>query len=211
MSYKFSRFFTILVGLPYTISLMSVLLNTSVIAQNTPLYNQNYPNITADGNLNEYSPTTAPFLVRGTVTPAVKDVQLVLKKLGFYNGVADSIYDYRTFSSVTSFQKSRNLVADGKVGPRTWEALIQADNSTSSTTVSNSPNTLPVLRIGSRGQAVRELQEFLKQRGYYDGVVDGYYNAATSLAVQAFQELYPNLRDDGIVGPRTWEVIKNNQ
>lgn len=89
MSSKCSRFFTVLLGLPCTISLMFVFLKTSVKSQNTPLYHPTYLTITADGNLNEYSPTTAPFIVRGTVTPAVKDVQLLLKKLGFYNGVRE--------------------------------------------------------------------------------------------------------------------------
>jgi peptidoglycan hydrolase-like protein with peptidoglycan-binding domain len=96
-----------------------------------------YIDIAADGNLNEYSPATAPLLVRGTVTPAVKDVQILLKELGFYNGNADSIYGPKTVSAVISFQKSRNLTANGAVNKQTWEALINADSLTSSVPTNN--------------------------------------------------------------------------
>jgi peptidoglycan hydrolase-like protein with peptidoglycan-binding domain len=158
--------------------------------------------IAADGNLNEYSPATAPLLVRSTVSPAVKDVQILLRELGFYYGDADSIYGPRTVSAVISFQRSRNLIAHGAV-----------DNLTSPVPVSDlskySPQTAPLLRLGSRGTAVRDIQGFLKQQGYYTGTVDGIYGTATAAAMESFQQRYDSLKNDGVVGPRTWVVIIN--
>jgi peptidoglycan hydrolase-like protein with peptidoglycan-binding domain len=169
--------------------------------------------IAADGNLNEYSPATAPLLVRSTVSPAVKDVQILLRELGFYYGDADSIYGPRTVSAVISFQRSRNLIAHGAVDKPTWEALIDADNLTSPVPVSDlskySPQTAPLLRLGSRGTAVRDIQGFLKQQGYYTGTVDGIYGTATAAAMESFQQRYDSLKNDGVVGPRTWVVIIN--
>ncbi len=52
-----------------------------------------------------------------------KAVQQKLKELGLYKGKVDGIYGKGTRSAVISFQKSRGLVADGIVGPKTAKAL----------------------------------------------------------------------------------------
>lgn len=187
---------------------IAVPLITKPAAAQTPLV------ISADGNLNEYSHETAPLLVRGSVTAAVKDVQLQLKELGFYYGDADSIFGPRTYSAVVSFQRSRNLPPTGIIEERTWEALIDADNRTAYVPTSNlnnisqySSQEAPVLVIGSRGNAVKDIQAFLKQQGYYTGAIDGIYGRATATAVESFQQQYDNLNNDGIVGANTWDTI----
>lgn len=174
-----------LIGLVCAMSLAALPLSSKSAYAQTPLI------ITVDGYLNEYSPSTAPLLRRGIVSSTVQDVQILLRRLGFYYGSIDGIYGAQTASGVITFQRSRNLIANGAVESRTWEALIKADNRTSPTPVSNlnkySPQTAPVLRIGSRGQAVRDIQGFLKQKGFYTGAVDGIYGNATATAVEAFQ------------------------
>ncbi|HHY81347.1 MAG TPA: N-acetylmuramoyl-L-alanine amidase, partial [Clostridiales bacterium] len=47
---------------------------------------------------------------------------------------------------------------------------------------------LPVLRRGSKGDTVKELQEKLKKLGYYTGEIDGSYGPLTEAAVKAFQK-----------------------
>ncbi len=61
----------------------------------------------------------------------------------------------------------------------------------------------PVLRPGSTGEAVRELQQALKGLGYDPGPVDGQFGARTEDAVKAFQTAQ-GIAADGIVGDVTW-------
>jgi len=60
----------------------------------------------------------------------------------------------------------------------------------------------PTLRRGSSGQAVLELQGFLKVQGYRVGKVDGIFGTATEAAVRRFQ-VRQGLLADGVVGPAT--------
>ena len=57
-------------------------------------------------------------------------------------------------------------------------------------------------QIGSRGQEVRQVQQKLKQLGYYSGSVDGVYGTATQKAVRQFQKNC-GITADGIAGPKT--------
>jgi hypothetical protein len=62
-----------------------------------------------------------------------------------------------------------------------------------------------VLRTGSKGEAVRELQENLKALGFYKTTIDGDYGRKTVEAVKAFQERY---FVDGIAGTETIEAAE---
>jgi N-acetylmuramoyl-L-alanine amidase len=59
-----------------------------------------------------------------------------------------------------------------------------------------------ILRQGSKGSDVKEVQRRLKQWGYYDGAVDGVFGGGTEKAVQYFQRKN-GLTADGIVGAKT--------
>ena len=63
----------------------------------------------------------------------------------------------------------------------------------------------PLLRKGSRGDAVKELQEILIAKGYDLGKwgADGVFGKQTQKAVKAFQKA-EGLKADGIVGPLTY-------
>ncbi len=69
-----------------------------------------------------------------------------------------------------------------------------------------SPDRAPVLGIGSRGNAVRDVQAFLSQQGLYNGAADGVYGYRTQEAVRQFQRSQ-NLSADGVIGPRTWGAM----
>ncbi len=75
------------------------------------------------GRLSKYSPVKAPFLRPGSRGQPVRDVQAVLRSLGFYNGAIDGIYGPRTATAVATFQRSQRIVGDGRVGALTWQAL----------------------------------------------------------------------------------------
>ena len=66
------------------------------------------------------------------------------------------------------------------------------------------------LRSGSGGDAVRELQEILKEMGFDPGIVDGKFGQKTREAVMAFQAAF-GLTADGIVGGVTWSEIEKQQ
>jgi peptidoglycan hydrolase-like protein with peptidoglycan-binding domain len=64
----------------------------------------------------------------------------------------------------------------------------------------------PILRIGSEGEAVSELQAVLKLLGYYTDTVDGIYLESTAVAVSRFQQA-AGLPVDGIAGSATWNRL----
>lgn len=64
----------------------------------------------------------------------------------------------------------------------------------------------PVLKEGSQGEAVSELQALLKLLGFYTGAIDGVYRESTGRAVSAFQQS-AGLQSDGIVGAETWAKL----
>ncbi len=63
-----------------------------------------------------------------------------------------------------------------------------------------------VLRQGSRGSEVKEVQRRLKNWGYYSGAVDGIFGSGTKAAVIAFQKKN-GLTADGIVGKATYKAL----
>ncbi|MBN2362135.1 MAG: SafA/ExsA family spore coat assembly protein, partial [Deltaproteobacteria bacterium] len=66
----------------------------------------------------------------------------------------------------------------------------------------------PMLRYGSRGQAVSNLQSRLKELGFNPGPIDGIFGPKTEAAVRAFQR-NQGITVDGIVGPQTWGKLNN--
>lgn len=60
--------------------------------------------------------------------------------------------------------------------------------------------------MGSRGSEVRQIQQRLKDWGYYKGSVDGIYGTKTRSAVIKFQKNH-DITADGICGPKTLELI----
>jgi peptidoglycan hydrolase-like protein with peptidoglycan-binding domain len=83
-----------------------------------------------------------------------------------------------------------------------------------STTAAAAQLNKPVLKEGSKGDAVKELQKLLLDKGYYDtceqqasaSVIDGIFGKSTTGAVRFFQ-VGVFLTGDGIVGDRTWRAL----
>ena len=66
-----------------------------------------------------------------------------------------------------------------------------------------------ILRQGSKGGEVKEVQRRLKEWGYYNGKIDGVYGAGTRSAVIAFQKKN-GLTADGVVGKSTYKALGMN-
>jgi exopolysaccharide biosynthesis protein len=67
---------------------------------------------------------------------------------------------------------------------------------------------MPVLRLGSRGESVKELQRLLNTKGY-SLVVDGSFGNGTRSAVLDYQRKN-KLSVDGIVGNQTWTSLRSS-
>ncbi|MDE7301217.1 MAG: spore cortex-lytic enzyme [Clostridia bacterium] len=70
--------------------------------------------------------------------------------------------------------------------------------------------TAAVLRQGSKGGEVKEVQRRLKNWGYYKGAIDGVYGPSTVEAVKAFQRKN-GLTADGIAGKATYAALGMNE
>jgi peptidoglycan hydrolase-like protein with peptidoglycan-binding domain len=137
-----------------------------------------------------------PTLERGSEGPDVKDLQEALIELDFKPGKPDGVFGVYTDSAVRSFQTWAQLLADGIVGPKTWEKLDLADTGE------------PTLRDGSKGVAVRGLQRILLSLGYDVEEIDGRFGPKTESGVKKFQEA-SGLDVDGVVGPLTWAALRS--
>jgi len=135
-----------------------------------------------------------PVLRKGSNDSAVKDLKEALRVLGFDPGPVDGVFGAQTESAVKKFQQAREIPADGVVGRVTWINIDEADQSH------------PILRTGSTGLPVRRLQSRMSAVGFDTGGVDGRFGAKTETAVKQLQQNF-NLTVDGIVGPRTWDVV----
>lgn len=64
-----------------------------------------------------------------------------------------------------------------------------------------------VIKLGSKGDAVKNVQNLLKQKGFYTANVNGIFDKNTRLAVIKFQKS-KGLRADGIIGSKTLAALQ---
>ena len=153
-------------------------------------------------------PDERPTLQIGDSGHAVRELQTLLSFWGYLShSQIDSVFGPQTQNAVMAFQRDQGLAVDGIVGPSTWDALLDEDVIITPPPPPPSINR-PILRIGARGDAVRELQTLLTSWGYRLGSIDGIFGPQTQNAVLAFQRDH-GLSADGIVGPITWGALLN--
>lgn len=130
----------------------------------------------------------------------IRALQEQLNGAGFH--VTDQPTTYfgpQTEAAVEEFQQEYELSIDGVAGPETLAKLDEVQE--------EEENTDPgLLKAGSTGQAVVDLQEDLHQLEYFQGTYTEEYNSETSDAVAAFQREH-GLAIDGIAGPNTLGAI----
>lgn len=66
------------------------------------------------------------------------------------------------------------------------------------------------IRLGSKGQAVRRVQGWLKAAGWSTIHVDGKFGAQTVRIVRIYQK-HHGLHPDGVVGPETWNLLSKEK
>ena len=147
------------------------------------------------------APAKLPTLLLGSRSSDVKTLQEMLNAKGYNAGSVDGIFGRNTRAAVIAFQNANGLAADGIVGKLTWAKLY--DTTAALPSASTATGTQPMVYRGSRGDAVRKLQELLHKKGFDCGAVDGIFGSKTYAAVMAFQKAN-GLGADGIAGPLTW-------
>lgn len=68
---------------------------------------------------------------------------------------------------------------------------------------------MALIKLGSKGSQVAELQKLLNEKGFDAGTADGIFGRGTERAVKEFQASV-GLVADGIVGNMTWEALRDN-
>ncbi len=148
---------------------------------------------------------TALILKTGSTGDAVTQLQNRLKELGYYTGEVDGQFGQGTALSVKLFQAQAGLTADGLAGTATLSALYNTTAETYLPTPTPSP-TPSLLSKGDQGGSVSQLQQRLKDLGYYNGEVDGDFGGATEEAVRLFQS-QNDLEVDGVCGAATMAAV----
>ena len=170
---------------------------------------------------------TRPFpevLREGDTGIDVRSLQYYLAFISYFSDDAvpdvaiDGSFGPATTQAVIAFQNLAGIPADGVVGLQTWIQLEQA--------YQDILRTLPpgiegdrakpypgfFLSEGQEGEAVRDLQTYLRGIAEYTGAipvipVTGYFGTQTRDAVSALQA-QNGLPVNGAVGPVTWNLIQ---
>lgn len=154
-----------------------------------------------------------PSLSLGSEGAAVKALQQALEELGYHKGSIDSKYGRTTENSVRAYQEKNKLPANGIADAVSQEKLFEG-RPISAAGKATKINTLPaipglVLRPNNRGDAVADLQQKLKDQGFYKGTVDGVYGKGTEDAVRAFQKA-SKIKVDGRAGSATLQALNGS-
>jgi hypothetical protein len=133
-------------------------------------------------------------LAVGDLGDAVRYLQRALRRDGQQVPV-DGQFGRQTWLAVRSAQRAHGLNVDGIAGPQTRAALPAG-------------GPMPVLRVGSSGPMVTELQKILTRNapGRWETAPQaetGEFDQSTSAAVLAFQR-WNGITIDGQVGDQTW-------
>ena len=142
-------------------------------------------------------------ILRGDRGSAVEDVQRRLRLLGADLGPTgiDGVFLGATLAAVRAFQAEHGLTEDGRVGPETWSALVDA-------TFALGDRLLYLRFPYLHGADVRTLQAALNSLGFAAGDCDGIFGPFAERAVREFQR-NAGLPGDGIAGPDTVRALCN--
>ena len=140
---------------------------------------------------------------------AVVPLQRRLKSLGYLSGSVDGYFGSQTYRAVRNFQSRNGLSVTGVADPYTQEVLYSSSARPASSGGSSSGSTsgYTLLTWGSKGAAVKRLQQTLLNLGYTQvRSADGIYGQWTYDAVCAFQKNM-GLSVDGIAGVKTQTAL----
>ncbi|PYZ92535.1 glycoside hydrolase [Salipaludibacillus keqinensis] len=151
-------------------------------------------------------------LRQGARGSQVRELQTRLKDLGYYTSSVDGSFGPLTVQAVRQLQSQTNISVDGVFGPQTYRELekgISNNQTSSSSNQSSSSNSSSpsVLKEGSKGSSVTELQNMLKATGHFSGNATGNFGPVTKAALVKFQNQW-GLISDGIATKATLDKLE---
>jgi len=155
-------------------------------------------------------------LKQGMTGEDVTRLQEGLIYAGFFDLMPNGKYDKNTKTAVTNYQNASKLKADGIAGEETQRKLLGDPGSAaasgaeadSAQVAYAEPSPGSALRLGSKGDAVRQLQTQLQTLGYLKPKPDGSYGLVTQQAVMSFQSAN-KLKADGVAGSATLKALSD--
>ncbi len=157
--------------------------------------------------------SSSSMLKLGSQGEAVRSLQTALKNMKFYTGSITGSFGPLTKDAVRDFQRANKLSADGVAGPTTLNAIANRDSGESSSDSSSGASGSSdsgVLKEGSQGDRVLQMQKALKELKYYKGSLTGNFGPLTGEALRKFQ--YANgLEADGVAGTATLNKLYNEK
>jgi peptidoglycan hydrolase-like protein with peptidoglycan-binding domain len=127
-----------------------------------------------------------------------------------YSGAVDGAWGADSAAALERFQQSRGLQVNGQLNQATVVLLGLNPNDllASGSPITPAQNALPPAVTGETltPDAVRAIQNRLRQLGYYTGPNDGIWGPATQGAVQSFQQ-GQGLQPTGQLNPATVAVL----
>lgn len=154
--------------------------------------------------------TTRRPLASGDTGDAVVELQKRLQSLGLSTGEADGIYGKQTAAGVTEAQRllaaaGYDVAQTGEADADTLKLLFDPE----------AEATLRTLRLGSRGDRVRQLQSRLIDLKLLSDDADGVYGDNTEAAVRLFQQRMiqlglNGLELDGVATPGLVELLMSD-
>lgn len=161
-----------------------------------------------------YTPDLTQTFRSGSTGEGVRSLQERLTVLGYYNTGVDGVFGNATLNAVVAFQRRNGLSVSGEANPATLEKLygenaISATGATVTATPAPSATQTPTqLKVGSKGDAVKTMQQRLVSLGYLS-VADGIYGPKTYNAVVSFQRKN-GLTADGVAGVMTLNRLNSS-
>lgn len=159
-----------------------------------------------NGYIASYHAYPGELIGYGSSGDNVKLIQEKLNNLGYDVGTIDGFYGNNTKQAIISFQSLHGLGADGIVGQRTWDVLLNGLTSAAGTTPRSYPGVF--FMVGSNGENVVHIQNRLNEIGYNAGTADGFFGNTTHNAAVKFQSDH-GLDADGVIGESSWNVLFN--
>ncbi len=171
------------------------------------------------------NPTATPTLTppedtvrSGDTGTDVENIQQLLANMGYYSGAIDGKYGNATITAVKAFQAKNGLTQDGVCGAKTVALLFSSSavyavatpTPAPATSVTITEDNVVVIRSGSRGTAVLNLQKRLVALNYYSSRLDGVYLEDDIAAVKSFQKKN-SLTADGVAGYETQSLLYSEE
>ncbi len=149
-------------------------------------------------------------LKQGSKGDEVKKLQQRLKELGYYSYGADGNFGSKTTTALKAFQKKNGLTQDGIAGESTLKKLYSSSAKPAKDEAKEEDKKEDdSLKIGAKGDAVKKVQQRLKELGYYNYPLDSQYGYRTANAIKAFQKKN-GLEVDGVCGAATLKKLNSS-